>query len=119
MDKSGVGGVALPLSVLESNTNQEHLSASVQRNQDKKEATKEKKWANVLGTNMQTENWTWVMAVQILLEGTTQWKSWCQSDNNQHYLESLLCCIHSPAESSRRGLIPRHYLSVEYEATAS
>ena len=43
MDKSGVGGVALPLSVLESNTNQEHLSASVQRNQDKKEATKEKK----------------------------------------------------------------------------
>lgn len=34
MDKSWVEGVALPLSA-ESNTNKEHLSASVLRNQDK------------------------------------------------------------------------------------
>lgn len=56
MDKSWVEGVALPLSV-ESNTNQEHLSASVLRNQDKQEVTKEKKRTSVKETDMLAENW--------------------------------------------------------------
>lgn len=111
MDKSGVGGVALPLLVLESNTNQEHLSASVQRNQDKKEVTKEKKWANVLETNTQTENWKW------------QFRYYSRAQPNEKADVSVItmniACFHFPAESYTRGLIPRRYLSVEYEATAS
>lgn len=55
MDKSWVEGVALPLSV-ESNTNQEHLSASVLRNQDKQEVTKEKKRTSVKETDALAEN---------------------------------------------------------------
>lgn len=39
----GVNGVALLLSAQGSSSNQEHLSASVLRNQDKRELTKEKK----------------------------------------------------------------------------
>lgn len=56
MDKSWVEGVALPLTV-KSNTNQEHLSASVLRNQDKHKVTKEKKWTSVKETDVLAENW--------------------------------------------------------------
>lgn len=51
MDESWVEGVILPLSVLESNTRQEHLSASALTNQDKQEVTKEEKWTSVLESN--------------------------------------------------------------------
>lgn len=58
MDESWAEGVILPLSVLESNTSQEHLSASVLRNQDKQELTKEEKWTSVLETNTVIEKFS-------------------------------------------------------------
>lgn len=56
MDESWAEGVILPLSVLESNTSQEHLSASVLRNQDKQELTKEEKWTSVWLKNLALEH---------------------------------------------------------------
>lgn len=58
MDESWAEGVILPLSVLESNTSQEHLSASLLRNQDKQEVTKEEKGTSVLETNTEIEKFS-------------------------------------------------------------
>lgn len=61
----GVEGVALPLRARESKSNQEHLSASVHKNRDKPEVTKEERGTSVSAADRQTGNWS---------QGGTSWR---------------------------------------------